>query len=198
MFIGIGTLIFAKHPAMRSLAEVAIIGMATVVLMACYLPPIVFGWLTKKKGQLRQVPLTLKRLIYTILSLLVFVVFVFFIFTPFTLVYMFLGPNTEKKRYRFHQLIAAFMRIALKLLPGVKCHLVNKYGENFEKPAVIIANHQSHLQGGVADDGLGMEKPDLWPHHPLCRILSCFRRLRQECRTPEKLGGTRLFRGGLP
>ena len=145
MFIGIGTLIFAKHPAMRSLAEVAIIGMATVVLMACYLPPIVFGWLTKKKGQLRQVPLTLKRLIYTILSLLVFVVFVFFIFTPFTLVYMILGPNTEKKRYRFHQLVAAFMRIALKLLPGVKFDLVNKYGETFEKPAVIIANHQSHL-----------------------------------------------------
>ena len=39
MFIGIGTLIFAKHPAMRSLAEVAIIGMATVVFMACYLLP---------------------------------------------------------------------------------------------------------------------------------------------------------------
>ena len=145
MFIGIGTLIFAKHPAMRSLAEVAIIGMATVVLMACYLPPIVFGWLTKKKGQLREVPLTLKRLIYTLLSLLVFVVFVFFIFTPFTMVYMILGPNTEKKRYRFHQLIAAFMRIALKLLPGVKFHLDNKFSETFEKPAVIIANHQSHL-----------------------------------------------------
>ena len=145
MFIGIGTLIFAKHPAMRSLAEVAIIGMATVVLMACYLPPIVFGWLTKKKGQLREVPLTLKRLIYTLLSLLVFVVFVFFIFTPFTLVYMILGPNTEKKRYRFHRLVAAFMRIALKLLPGVKFHLDNKYDETFEKPAVIIANHQSHL-----------------------------------------------------
>ena len=145
MFIGIGTLIFAKHPAMRSLAEVAIIGMAPVVLMACYLPPIVFGWLTKKKGQLREVPLTLKRLVYTLLSLLVFVVFVFFIFTPFTLVYMILGPNTEKKRYRFHRLIEAFMRIALKLLPGVKFTLDNKYGETFEKPAVIIANHQSHL-----------------------------------------------------
>ncbi len=145
MFIGIGALIFAKHPAMRSLAEVAIIGMATVVFMACYLPPIIFGWLTKKKGQLRQVPLTLTRLIYTILSLTVFVVFVLFLFTPFTLVYMLLGPNTEKKRYRFHRLIAAFMRTALKLLPGVKFSLDNKYGETFEKPAVIIANHQSHL-----------------------------------------------------
>ena len=145
MFIGIGALIFAKHPAMRSLAEVAIIGMATVVFMACYLPPIIFGWLTKKKGQLRQVPLTLKRLIYTIVTLFVFFVFALLIFTPFTLVYMILGPNTEKKRYRFHRIIAGFMRIALKLLPGVKFHLENKYGENFEKPAVIIANHQSHL-----------------------------------------------------
>ena len=145
MFIGIGTLIFAKHPAMRSLAEVAIIGMATVVLMACYLPPIVFGWLTKKKGQLRQVPLTLKRLVYTIVSLLVFFVFVFVLFTPFTLIYIILGPNKEKKRYLYHKIIASIMRLALKLLPGVKFTLVNKYGETFEKPAVIIANHQSHL-----------------------------------------------------
>ena len=145
MFIGIGTLIFAKHPAMRSLGEVAVIGMATVVLMACYLPPVVFGWLTRKKGQLREVPLTLKRLIYTIASLLVFVVFVFLLFTPFTLVYIIAGPNTERKRYRFHKLVAAFMRIALKLLPGVKFHLHNKHGETFEKPAIIIANHQSHL-----------------------------------------------------
>ena len=145
MFIGIGALIFAKHPAMRSLAEVAIIGMATVVFMACYLPPIIFGWLTTKKGRLREAPLTLKRLIYTVLSLFVFVVFVLFLFTPFTLVYMLMGPNTEKKRYRFHCLIAGFMRTALKLLPGVKFDLLNPHGETFEKPAVIIANHQSHL-----------------------------------------------------
>ena len=145
MFIGIGALIFAKHPAMRSLAEVAIIGMATVVLMACYLPPFVFGWLTKKKGQLREVPLTLKRMIYTFLTFLVFFIFAFVLFTPFTLVYMLLGPNTEKKRYRYHKMVAGIMRLALKLLPGVKFHLDNKVGETFEKPAVVIANHQSHL-----------------------------------------------------
>ena len=145
MFIGIGTLIFAKHPAMKSLAEVAIIGMATVVFMACYLPPIVFGWLTKKKGQLREVPLTLKRIIYTTLTLLVFFLAAFVIVTPLTLIYIVLWPRTKNKRYSYHQMICAFMRIALKLLPGVKFHLENKYGEKFDKPAVIIANHQSHL-----------------------------------------------------
>ncbi|MBO7616273.1 MAG: 1-acyl-sn-glycerol-3-phosphate acyltransferase [Bacteroidales bacterium] len=145
MFIGIGALIFAKHPAMRSLAEVAVIGMATVVLMACYLPPLIFGWLTKKKGQLRQVPLTLKRIIYTALTLLVFFIFAFVIVTPLTLLYILLVPPSEKKRYRYHQMIAGFMRLALKALPGVKFSLDNKVGETFEKPAVIIANHQSHL-----------------------------------------------------
>jgi 1-acyl-sn-glycerol-3-phosphate acyltransferase len=145
MFIGIGALIFAKHPAMRSLAEVAIIGMAVVVLMACYLPPFIFGWLTKKKGQLRQVPLTLKRMLYTFLTFLVFFIFAFVLITPLTLLYIVLVPKSEKKRYRYHQMIAFFMRLALKALPGVKFSLENKYGETFEKPAVIIANHQSHL-----------------------------------------------------
>jgi 1-acyl-sn-glycerol-3-phosphate acyltransferase len=145
MFIGIGALIFAKHPAMRSLAEVAIIGMVTVVLMACYLPPFVFGWLTKKKGCLREVPLTLKRMVYTFLTFLVFFIFAFVLITPLTLLYILLVPKSEKKRYRYHQMIAFFMRLALKALPGVKFSLNNKYGETFEKPAVIIANHQSHL-----------------------------------------------------
>ena len=145
MFIGIGTLIFAKHPAMRSLAEVAIIGMATVVFMACYLPPFVFNWLTKKRGQLRQVPLTLKRMLYTFLTFLVFFIVTFVIVTPLTLIYMLLGPNTEKKRYRYHQMLAWAMGTALKILPGVKFHLNNKEGETFDKPAVIISNHQSHL-----------------------------------------------------
>ena len=145
MFIGIGTLIFAKHPAMKSLAEVAIIGMATVVFLACYLPPIVFGWLTKKKGQLREVPLTLKRIIYTTLTLVVFFLAAFVIVTPLTLIYIVLWPKTKNKCYRYHQMICGFMRIALKLLPGVKFSLENKFGESFEQPAVIIANHQSHL-----------------------------------------------------
>ena len=145
MFIGIGTLIFAKHPAMRSLAEVAIIGMATVVFMACYLPPVVFNWLTKKKGQLREVPLTLKRIVYTFFTLLVFLVATLFIFTPLTLLYILLVPPSEKKRYRYHKMIARVMRLALILLPGVKFSLDNTKDETFEKPAVIIANHQSHL-----------------------------------------------------
>ena len=63
MFVGIGTLIVAKHPAMHSLAEVTIIGMFSVVLMAYLIPPFLFNFLTTKKGQARRHPITLKTLI---------------------------------------------------------------------------------------------------------------------------------------
>lgn len=59
MFVGIGTLIVAKHPAMRSLAQVTIIGMFSVVLMAYLVPPLLFKWLTTKKGVARMQPITL-------------------------------------------------------------------------------------------------------------------------------------------
>ncbi len=48
MFIGIGTLIFAKHPALHSLAEVTIIGMFSVVLMDYLVPPLLFRWMMKR------------------------------------------------------------------------------------------------------------------------------------------------------
>lgn len=145
MFVGIGSLIVAKHPAMKSLAEVAIIGMAVVVVMACYLPPLVFRWLVEKDGKKRDVPLTLARLARTFWSLLVFVVFVFFLITPYTLIYRLVGKDSERKRLRFHAMIQYFIGIAVRHIPGVKFQYDNRVGETFDRPAVIVANHQSHL-----------------------------------------------------
>lgn len=47
MFIGIGSLIVARHPALHSLAEVTIVGMFSVVLMAFIIPPLMFRWLVR-------------------------------------------------------------------------------------------------------------------------------------------------------
>ncbi len=63
MFIGIGALIFARHPALFSLAEVTVVGMSSVVLTACLLPPLVFRWITRKGDAVRLRPLSLRALI---------------------------------------------------------------------------------------------------------------------------------------
>lgn len=65
MFIGIGTLIIARHPALQSLAQVTIIGMFTVVLMAWMIPPFIFRWLvTDRTGRERRQPVTLRGLLH--------------------------------------------------------------------------------------------------------------------------------------
>ena len=51
MFIGIGTLIVAKHPALHSLAEITIVGMSSVVFMSWLVPPLLFRLIYKKRGE---------------------------------------------------------------------------------------------------------------------------------------------------
>lgn len=64
MFIGIGSLVVARHPALFSLAEVTIVGMISVVLMAWLLPPAIFGFLVRHgDGGYRDVPLTFSTLL---------------------------------------------------------------------------------------------------------------------------------------
>jgi len=144
MFIGIGSLILARHPALRSLAEITIIGMGSVVLMTFLLPPIVFRWLTLKKGKRRLMPITLANFTASVYSFTVFLfgiiissVVGFFCFT--------FGKITDKKKYRFHKLICWCSRFVVKRIPRVKT-TYNEFDKTiFDKPAVIICNHQSHI-----------------------------------------------------
>lgn len=144
MFIGIGTLIFAKHPALHSLAEVTIVGMLSVVLMAYLLPPLVFNWITKSHGKYRKRPLTLGPLLRTwfcgawwLTQLLFGYLLGFFLFV--------IGRRTPKTLHLFHRFVTWSHRIDLKLMPGVKFKMHNPYEENLDKPCVIVCNHQSLL-----------------------------------------------------
>lgn len=144
MFAGIGCLIVAKHPALRSLAMVTIVGMVTVVLMASFLPPVLFDWLTKKNGQLRETPVTLKRFAYTLLCGFCFLLLFLFLI-PYTAIYFMIGKNTEEKKLRYHTFLQRMAAFFVRHLPHIQFEMNNEAGEKFEKPAVIISNHQSHL-----------------------------------------------------
>ena len=160
LFIAIGMLIFAKHPAMRSLAELTIVGMISVVMCAYLFPPLIFKFLTTKKGKPREVPWTITRFVR------MFYAFVVFLFgSLLTTIYGFilfrgvkgvkelekLGGNssnsltTEKNKLRFHRLLQRAADFVIRRVPGVKFRYDNLSGETFDKPAVIISNHQSHL-----------------------------------------------------
>ena len=143
MFIGIGMLIFAKHPAIRSLAEVTIIGMISVVAMAYIFPPLCFTLLTKQGGKTRQIPITCKNLFVTILSFVVFLICSALI-TGYGYI-LFYGKKTTAKRAKYHQLLCKVASWIVFHIPQVRTIYENNVGETFKKPGVIICNHQSYF-----------------------------------------------------
>ena len=102
MFIGIGTLIIARHPALHSLAEVTIAGMFSVVLMAYIFPPLIFNVLVKTRGAFRRRPLRLKNL-----AVMGYCAAVFFsqLITVYVLGFILFGllPQSEKRRLWFRR-----------------------------------------------------------------------------------------------
>ena len=144
MFVGMGMLIFAEHPALRSLAEVTIVGMFSVVVMAYILPSFLFRLLTMKKGQKRLMPVTFKNLAGMIYAFLFFLIMSTVISVAGRFMFMF-GKTTEKKKLRYHKLLQKISAFVVYRIPQVRTTFRNLSGETFDKPGVIICNHQSHI-----------------------------------------------------
>ena len=145
MFIGIGALITARHPAMRSLAQVTIVGMVTVVILAYYIPPILFRLLTHRRdGQIRRTPLTLINAVETAFISIMFVLALAGI-SVWAWIYFAIGRDTEKKRLNYHKTIRWVAGMAVRLIPGGNFNVSNPYNEDFSEPAIYICNHQSHF-----------------------------------------------------
>ncbi|MDR2773750.1 MAG: 1-acyl-sn-glycerol-3-phosphate acyltransferase [Tannerella sp.] len=144
MFVGVGMLILAKHPALRSLAGVTIVGMISVVVMAYIFPSWLFRLLTMKKGEKRLMPVTLKNLLCMIYAFLFFFVMSTIITVAGWVMFAF-GKTTERKKMRYHKLLCGTARFVIYHIPQVKTTFRNLSGETFVKPGVIISNHQSHI-----------------------------------------------------
>lgn len=144
VLIGIGSLIFAKHPAMRSLAEVTIIGMLSVLLMVYIFPPLFFKILTKKKGKNRLAPITLKKWFLTFISFTFFLLGSLYV-TLAGFILLTIGRKSDKNKKRYHSILYNISRFIMRHLPLVKVSYKNQFNEKFDKPSVIISNHQSHI-----------------------------------------------------
>ena len=148
MFVGIGTLIVARHPALHSLAEVTIAGMFSVVLMAYIFPPLIFKFLVSSHGKYRRRPLSL----FPMASMLM-AACVFFLQLPRVYIrgfFMFkVLKATARRRESFHKYVQRLYRFDLRHIPGVKYLEENKEGEHFDRPVMVVSNHQSMLDSAV-------------------------------------------------
>ncbi len=143
--IGIGVMVFAKHPALKSIALITIIGMVCVVFVSFIVQPLIFNWmiLSRKKRGLR--PYTLKNLLITVVGFSVFVFFAFILTGLGFIIFTIVPGNLKKRKYFFHFIIMYAFRIILFAFVTVRKKVINEHMENFKNPVLIVANHQSHV-----------------------------------------------------
>jgi 1-acyl-sn-glycerol-3-phosphate acyltransferase len=142
---GLGVLIFAKHPALRSIALISITGILSVVLIAQVLIPFFFQFLIRNRVRNGFFPWTAAGLFKSIFSLSYFAVgswvvtglgFILVEWNPFA---------GSRARYFYHRVLSAYTWSVLYIMGNVKKKIINPQKEDFSKPAVLIANHQSFL-----------------------------------------------------
>ncbi len=140
-----GILIFAKHPAIRSISIIPLIGLLVVVLMSFSIQPYLFRLFISGPQARGNTPWRL----------------VNFILTGLTFGYFFLGgmavsilgrlliaivPVGKKKKFRvFHRALQLFFHNLMYRTPGIRMEIIGRDATTYRSPAIIIANHTSIL-----------------------------------------------------
>jgi len=143
--LGIGVLIFAGHPALKSISLIAIIGILSALLITFILQPLVFNFFVINRVKKGQPPFEIKRLLHSILSFTYYGLGGFLLsIISISLVKILPFPKKSKLK-AFHFLMSKFMQSVLISYPSIKRKIINTHNETFKKPTIIIANHTSFL-----------------------------------------------------
>jgi len=142
--IGLGTLFFAKHPALRSMAFVSIIGILCVWLVSQTLQPYFFDLFISRPVARKQSPYTLWGLLKSIFAFAYFVFGALLLNIVGFLLKIVPAPTARKKLF-YHWLLSKFTGSLINIMSNVKKVFLNRENADFSRPAVIIANHQSFL-----------------------------------------------------
>lgn len=143
--LAIGALIFAKHPALKSIASVALIGVFAALLITFVFYPILFKIVIGNRPRKGKSPVTLWLFIQTVIFFIYYGVFGILLSVFLRFILKFLPVSKERRYIIFGKFMSAFQYTVLHLKPSVKNRIVNLPKEDFKKQAIIISNHTSFL-----------------------------------------------------
>jgi len=143
--LAIGALIFAEHPALKSISAVSLVGVFTAVLITFVFYPLLFrAFIAWRPGRGKS-PVRLFVLITSVISFTYYGLGGLF-FSFLSTLASFWPGNREGLKNGLRRFMAGFMKTVLDTNVNLKkTRILNTTGEDFRKPAVIIANHTSFL-----------------------------------------------------
>lgn len=143
--LAIGSLVFAEHPALKSISMVSLIGVFSAVIITFVFYPVIFKICILNRAKKGKAPITLRLFLHSILSFVYYGIGGFLFSISGQLIMRILPFKKEVKMKWFRFTMSVFMKSVLYTNPFVKKRIVNPNNEQFDRPSVIIANHTSFL-----------------------------------------------------
>jgi 1-acyl-sn-glycerol-3-phosphate acyltransferase len=143
--IGLGVLLLAKHPALRSIAFISVTGLICVLFISQTLQPFLFNAFIQNRANKKFQPFTLWSWMKSLFAFLYFFTGSILL-TIAGIILTKLWPfQKNKAKYVFHALVSKYTKSLMYIMANVKKRIYNLGQEDFKKPAVYIANHASFL-----------------------------------------------------
>lgn len=143
VIVGMGSLIFAGHPALKSISVISILGMISVLLVSYTIQPIIFNLLIPKQVKDGGFPHTLLIFLNSFYAFGSFIIGCLLLKIYYLILFISVSKTTRRKMYG--AAISLSTKLYMKIMFLSKIIKTNNYGEDFKKPAIIIANHQSFI-----------------------------------------------------
>src|SRR5690606_30279524 len=141
--LAIGALIFAKHPALRSISSIALIGVSTAVLTTFVLYPLLFKFFIENRPKKGLSPVSLR---IAVESLVIFTIFGLggMIVSLLLRIFYWIAPLKKQRKYQLmSRIMSWFMRFILRLKTQLRLELISDYPT--QNQAFLIANHSSFI-----------------------------------------------------
>jgi len=145
--IGVGALFFARHPALNSIALISIFGIISVVIISLSYQSMLTRWFLLNPQEKRSYPMTARNIFHAVFIAWIPISLIALLLVIYSsLISPLLPLNKKRKQHVFHKFFNALSRLYINLNFPRFHSIENEPNETFQKPAIIICNHQSLIE----------------------------------------------------
>lgn len=142
--LGTGVLIFAVHPAIKSIAAISVLGILSIVIISFAIQPLLFRFFITQRIEKGLPPMTIRGILLSVFafsyfllgSILIKMITGVLIITPLF--------KKKQKQLFVHKLIQICTKSLIYIMANVPKNVDTK-NLDLSKPSIIIANHSSFL-----------------------------------------------------
>ncbi|MBX2973658.1 MAG: 1-acyl-sn-glycerol-3-phosphate acyltransferase [Flavobacteriales bacterium] len=142
--IGTGALFLASHPALRSIAVLSVVGMATLLLVSLTVQPVLFGLLIGDRAEKGRQPFTALSLLISVFAFLYFLSGCILLSVAWLLFMLVPAPKRMKQHWT-RCIIRLFTGSLVYVMANVRKDIRSFAPALKDGPAIVIANHASFI-----------------------------------------------------